>query len=38
MTCGIYLITNIINNHSYIGQSVDIETCMGYIWRYKDNG
>lgn len=25
MTCGIYLITNIINNHSYVGQSVNIE-------------
>ena len=24
-TCGIYKITNIINGHSYIGQSVEIE-------------
>ena len=25
MTCGIYLITNKINNMQYIGQSIDIE-------------
>ena len=25
MSCGIYKITNKINGHSYIGQSVDIE-------------
>jgi len=25
MSCGIYKITNKINNHSYIGQSVNIE-------------
>lgn len=26
MACGIYKITNLINNHSYIGQSVDIKS------------
>lgn len=25
MSCGIYKITNKINNHSYIGQSINIE-------------
>ena len=25
MSCGIYKITNKVNNHSYIGQSVNIE-------------
>jgi len=25
MSCGIYKITNIINNHAYIGESINIE-------------
>ena len=33
--CGIYKITNLINNHCYIGQSIDIPT----RWRnHKTNG
>ena len=31
MSCGIYKITNLINEHSYIGMSKDIEK------RIKDN-
>ena len=26
MSCGIYKITNKVNNHSYIGQSINIES------------
>lgn len=33
MSCGIYKITNTINQHSYIGQSIDIDT----RWRHHRN-
>lgn len=33
MSCGIYKITNILNQHSYIGQSIDIIT----RWRHHRN-
>ena len=33
MICGIYKITNTLNTHSYIGQSIDIEK----RWKYHKN-
>jgi group I intron endonuclease len=37
MSCGIYKITNKVNGHSYIGQSVNIETRWVHHRNYKKN-